>query len=317
MGELLTENEIDALLHGVEGTDQEVEVTSSDEYELYNLSSGMLRVKSWQNEVDLIYERIQANLGIRLLGLLHKTVEVKRLSINIEKYGEYATSLDVPTSINVFSLKGMIGNLAIVLDAKLVYALVNIFFGGGSHRIDREGREFTEIEQRVIKLIVRTIIESIKLSWKELSDFEFILAETEMSPTHLKSFSEADVLMVKPFKIDFSGGGGEVHLLMPCAVIDSIFRKTRSKSRQGGIKTKEHMKNKALKYVVDVTGEISASSLTIGEVFNLAEGDIIPVESPEQLDVKINGIPKFKARMGDVKGKVGLKVTSVPAMEVL
>lgn len=309
MSDLLSQNEIDALLHGVgESEPETAAVVSDDEYELYDLTSGMHRVQGWAHEVKIVDERIQTNLSIRLLGLLHKSVEVKRGDIQITKYGEYVKSLYVPTSINTFSLTGMVGYSAIVLDAKLVYALVNVFFGGGTRPTQIEGREFTFTEQRVIKLILGTIIDAIKNSWKELSDVEFLAVETEMNPAHLSAYSNTDVLMIRPFKVEFSGGGGEVQLLMPGTVVDGIFRNRKSKIQEGEMTTKDIMRARAMSYETRVTGELSGAKLTIGEIFKLSKGDIIAVDSPEKVDVMVNGVAKFKARMGEVNGKVGLKV---------
>jgi len=312
MSDLLSQNEIDALLHGA-GDDVGSTINTlsdDDDYQLYDLTSGMHRVQGWAHDVKVVDERIQAHLSIKLLGLLHKSVEVKRQDIQILKYGEYVKSLYVPTSINTFSLTGMVGYSAIVLDAKLVFALVNVFFGGGSRPTQIEGREFTHTEQRVIRLILETIIESIKSSWKELSDVEFTMMETEMNPAHLSAYSDSDVLMIRPFKVEFSGGGGEVQLLMPSTIVDSVFRNRKSKMHDGGITTKDIMRERAENYVARVTGELSGANLTIGEIFKLSKGDIISVDSPEKVDVKINGVAKFKARMGEVNGKVGLKVLS-------
>jgi len=308
MSDLLSQNEIDALLHGAGDPQPDKQQVNTDDYELYDLTSGMHRVQGWVNDVKIVDERIQSNLSSRLLGLLHKSVEVKRQDVQILKYGEYVKSLYVPTSINTFSLTGMVGYSAIVLDAKLVFALVNVFFGGGSRPIQIEGREFTHTEQRVIKLILRTIIDAVKSSWKEISDIEFVPVENEMNPAHLSAYSDTDVLMIRPFKVEFGGGGGEVQLLMPGTVVDSIFRNRKSKKTADSMSTKEVMKARAANSTTNVTGELSGAKLTIGEIFKLSKGDIISVDSPEEVDVKVNGVAKFKARMGEVNGNVGLKI---------
>lgn len=310
MSDLLSQNEIDALLHGADAEAPDIPDMPCGDYELYDLTSGMHRVQGWTNEAKIVDERIQANLSSKLLGLLHKTVQVKRQDIQILKYAEYAKSLHVPSSINTFSLTGMVGYVAIVMDARLVYALVNVFFGGGTRPIQIVGRDFTHTEQRVINLILKTIIEAIKTSWKELSDVDFTLIETEMNPTHLSAYSDTDVLMIRPFNVEFSGGGGEVQLLMPGNIVDSIFRNRTSKFESGGITSKDVVRARAMNFVTDVTGELSGANLTIGEIFKMSKGDIIYVDSPEEVDVTINGSAKFKARMGEVNGRVGLKVLS-------
>lgn len=308
MSELLSQKEIDALVNGVDDDAPDSRIVTIEDYELYDLTSGMHRVKGWSHDIKIVDERLQTNLSINLLGLLHKSVEVKRKEILISKYAAYRKGLDVPTSINVFALTGLMGYSAIVLDAELVHALVNAFFGGGSRQTKIEGREFTHTEQRVVTLILKTIIATIKASWKELSEVEFIPVETEVNPEHLSTFSDNDVLMVRPFTVKFSGGGGEIQFLMPGNSIDSIFRHRRSNESGEQILPRDILKQRARSYVTDVTGELTGARLTIGEIFRLAEGDIISVDSPEQVDVKVNGVTKFKARMGGIDGKIGLKV---------
>ena len=309
MSDLLSQNEIDALLHGVGDEDSgKAKQADADDYVLYDLTSGMNRVSGWSQEIQAADERMQASLSIKLLGLLHKSVEVKRQDIRIEKYGKYVKSLYVPTSITTFLLSGMVGFSAIVMDAKLVFALVNTFFGGGTRPTQVTGREFTHTEQRVIKLILKTIVDAIKDSWKEISEHEFTITESEMNPAHLSAYSDSDVLMVRPFRVEFSGGGGEIQLLMPGNIVDSLFRNKKSKLSDAGLTSRDVLRTMAYDFSMDVTGELSGAHLTIGEVFKMSRGDIIGVDSPEEVDVKVNGIPKFKARMGELNGKVGLQV---------
>lgn len=308
MSDLLSQNEIDALLHGVGGDEEQQYSAEAEDYVLYDLTSGMHRVKGWSQEIQAADERMQASLSIKLLGLLHKSVEVKRQDIRIEKYGKYVKSLYVPTSMTTFLLSGMVGFSAIVLDAKLVFALVNAFFGGGSRPTQVTGREFTHTEQRVIKLILKTIIDAIKDSWKEISTYEFTITESEMNPAHLSAYNDSDVLMIRPFRVEFAGGGGEIQLLMPGNIIDALFRNKKSKLAEAGLTSADVMRAVAHDFDLDVTGELSGARLTIGEVFKMSRGDIIGVDSPEEVDVNINGITKFKARMGELNGKVGLEI---------
>ena len=112
MSDLLSQNEIDALLHGVGDDDSQKSAASeAEDYILYDLTSGMNRVSGWSQEIQAADERMQASLSIKLLGLLHKSVEVKRQDIRIEKYGKYVKSLYVPTSMTTFLLSGMVGFL--------------------------------------------------------------------------------------------------------------------------------------------------------------------------------------------------------------
>jgi flagellar motor switch protein FliM len=308
MTNVLSKGEVDALVNGVPDNEEDSRIVTIDDYELYDLTSGMHRAKGWSQEVKIVDERFRTNLSINLLSLLHRSVEVKRKEILISKFDAYSNEISVPSSINVYALTGLIGYSAIVLDAELVHALVNAFFGGGSRKSDVGDRDFTHTEQRVVRIILRTIIATIKASWKDLSAVEFMHVETEVNPLHLASFAETDVLMIRPFTVEFAGGGGEIQLIMPGSGIDAIFRHKKSNALQEAHSPRETMKSRALTFSADVTGELTGARLTIGEIFRMAEGDIISVDSPEQVDVKINGVTKFKATMGEIDGKAGLKV---------
>lgn len=308
MNDVLSKDEVDALVNGVPNDDDDSRYVTIDDYELYDLTSGMHRAKGWAKEVKIIDERICTNLSIDLLSLLHKSVVVNREEILISKFDAHSQEIQIPSSINVYALTGLIGFSAIVLDADLVHDMVNAFFGGGSRKSDIGSRDFTHTEQRVVRIILRTIISTIKASWKEISDVDFIHVETEVNPQHLSSFADADVLMIRPFTIEFSGGGGEIQLIMSGSDIDAIFRHKKINELQEVYSPGEILKSRALDFSTNVTGELIGAKLTIGDIFRLEEGDIISVNSPEQVDVKVNGVTKFKAAMGEIDGKAGLKV---------
>lgn len=309
MSELLSQNEIDALLHGARDSQADMKNgLAAEDFSLYDLTSGIHRAQGWTQYVEIIDDRIQASLSNKLLGILHKSVDVRRQEIQIQKFGDYVKTLGVPTSINSYLLSGMSGAWVIVLDANLVYALVNAFFGGGTRPSQIEGREFSHTEQRVINLILKTIIDAIKVSFKEIADREFTIVESEMNPAHLSTYSDSDVLMIRPFKVEFSGAGGEIQLLMPGSAVESIFRHKHSKLSESGLSSRDALQAMAKNFVVDVTGELRGANLTISEVFKLSEGDIVGIAKPDQVDVKINGIAKLKARMGEVNGKVGIEI---------
>jgi|GEM_PF-1374548 len=309
MSDLLSDKEIDALMNGVTNrTADQGDGFSDDDYALYDLTSGMHRVAGWSQYVEIVDDRIRTALATKFLGILHKSVEIKREEIQILKYEEYATTLKLPTAINCFALTGVVGVSAIVLDSSLVSALVNVFFGGGSRPTPIEGREFSHTEQRLIKMIVKTIAEVVQEGFRDFGDHEIVIVETEMNPAHFSVYADTDVLMIRPFNIEFSGMGGQIQLIMPGPVVDAIFRHKKSRLAELGVSGRNALSLMAREFQLDVTGEIRGANLTLQEVLELGEGDIVPIDAPDRVDVKVNNVPKFKARMGEVNGKVGLEV---------
>jgi flagellar motor switch protein FliM len=309
MSELLSENEIDALMNGVvkEFGNQGQEVNEED-YSLYDLTSGMHRVQGWTQYVEIVDDHIQAGLSTRFLGILHKSVEIKRDPIQIRKYEDYASTLKLPTAISCFTLSGVVGISAIVLDSDLVSALVNVFFGGGSRPTPIEGREFSHTEQRLVNMIVKSIAEVIREGFREFADHEITVVDIETNPAHFSAYADTDVLMIRPFKLEFSGMGGSIQLIMPGSVVDAIFRQKRSRLADLGVTARNALASQVRDFELDVTGELRGASLSLKDVLELGQGDIIPIDAPDHVDVKVNSVPKFKARMGEVNGKIGLEI---------
>ena len=309
MSDLLSEKEIDALMNGVaNGDGRHADELSDEDYSQYDLTSGMHRVKGWTQYVEIVDDRIRTSLANRFLGILHKSVEIKREEIEILKYEDYAKTLKLPTAINCFALSGLVGTSAIVLDSNLVSALVNVFFGGSSRPTPIEGREFSHTEQRLISMIVKSIAEVVQEGFRDIGDHEIVIVETEINPAHFSVYADTDVLMIRPFNIEFSGMGGQIQLIMPGSVVDAIFRHQKSRLAELGISGRNALSAIARGFQVDVTGELRGDNLTLKEVLELGEGDIVPIEAPDHVDVRVNGVPKFKARMGEVNGKIGLEI---------
>ena len=310
MRDVLSQDEIDALLNGVDegAVGAGTNMGSAVPAEAYDLTSGISRIKGWIQDIELINEKIQNTLSLSLLGLLHKKTVVKRQEVVISKFSDYVKTLYMPTSINAFSIEPLNGVATIVLNSELVFSLVNVFFGGGARPVSIEGREFTQAELRVITIILDVIIDSLKAGWKQLDEVQFEQIESEMNPVASHAYASTDVLMISPFSLEFDGGGGEVQVIMPGSVVDAIFMKSNYEKGQGKESWESVMQRKALDFNVNVTGELGGASLNLQELFKLAKGDIVAIDAPDEVFVKVNGSTKYTANMGEIDGRVGLMV---------
>ena len=90
-------------------------------------------------------------MRISLFNMLRKTAEVSINGVQMMKFGEYQNTLYVPTSLNMVRFRPLKGTALITMEARLVFILVENFFGGdGRFHAKIEGREFTPTERRII-----------------------------------------------------------------------------------------------------------------------------------------------------------------------
>ncbi|MBN2886769.1 MAG: flagellar motor switch protein FliM, partial [Chromatiaceae bacterium] len=152
--DILSQDEIDALLHGVDSGDIDTEeggFPADGEVRPYNLASEERIVRGRMPTLDMINERFARYLRVHLFNLLRRSSEISVIGTKVTKFSEYVHSLYVPTSLNLVRVSPLHGTALFVFDPRLVFTLVDNFFGGDGRYYTRiEGRDFTPMELRVI-----------------------------------------------------------------------------------------------------------------------------------------------------------------------
>ena len=163
--DLLSQDEIDALLHGVDDADEEGggEGGEGDNSVDFDFSSQDRIVRGRMPTLELINERFARHLRISLFNMLRKTAEVSINGVQMMKFGEYQNTLYVPTSLNMVRFRPLKGTGLVTMEARLVFILVENFFGGeGRYHSRIEGREFTPTESRLVQLLLKIVFEDYK-----------------------------------------------------------------------------------------------------------------------------------------------------------
>lgn len=306
MQDLLSQDEIDALLHGVDDGDVE---TEEDEYDgsakNYDLTSQDRIVRGRMPTLEMVNERFARYTRISLFNLLRRTADVAVGGIQIQKFGEYVHTLYVPTSLNMVKLRPLRGTGLVILDAKLVFKLVDNFFGGDGRHAKIEGREFTPTELRVVEMVLREAFVDLKEAWKAILPIEFEFVNAEVNPSMANIVSPSEVVVVSTFHVELDGGGGDMHITLPYSMIEPI-RETLDAGLQTDVDDVDDRWGKSLREdimgaTVDIGCKIIEKDISLRDVVALKKGDVIPVDMPESILLKANGVPVFNTKLGTSK----------------
>ena len=224
MSDLLTQDEIDALLHGVdEVEEEEVSVAATSGAVAFDFSSQDRIVRGRMPTLELVNERFARHMRISLFNMMRRTAEVSINGVQMLKFGEYVHTLFVPTSLNMVRFRPLKGTALITMEARLVFILVENFFGGdGRYHAKIEGREFTPTERRIIQMLLKLVFEDYKEAWAPVMDVEFEYLDSEVNPAMANIVSPTDVIVVSSFHIELDGGGGDFHVAMPYSMLEPI-----------------------------------------------------------------------------------------------
>ncbi len=162
--DLLSQDEIDALLHGADEKPDKDDANSGG-VSSYDITSQERIVRGRMPTLEMINERFARYTRISLFNLLRRTADVSSGGLQIMKFGEYVHTLYVPTSLNLVKVRPLRSTALFILDAKLVFKLVDNFFGGDGRHAKIEGREFTPTEIRIVQLMLEQVFVDLTEAW--------------------------------------------------------------------------------------------------------------------------------------------------------
>jgi flagellar motor switch protein FliM len=311
--DLLSQDEIDALLHGVDdGAITTEEEAIPGQARSYDLTSQDRIVRGRMPTLEMINERFARYMRISIFNLLRRTPDVAVGGVQVMKFGEYVHSLYVPTSLNMVKIRPMRGTALCILDAKLVFKLVDNFFGGIGRHAKIEGREFTPTENRIVQLILKQAFHDLKEAWAPVMQVDFEHIGSEVNPSMANIVTPSEVVVVSTFHIELEGGGGEFHLTIPYAMLEPI-REALDAGVQSDVDDVDERWVKALQRdIMDTKVQVGCclakKQLMLRDMLDMQVGDVIPIEMPEHMVMYANEVPIFKARMGSSQGHLALKI---------
>lgn len=311
--DLLSQDEIDALLHGVDdGLVQTDNAAEPGSVKSYDLTSQDRIVRGRMPTLEMINERFARYTRISMFNMLRRSADVAVGGVQVMKFGEYVHSLYVPTSLNLVKIKPLRGTALFILDAKLVFKLVDNFFGGDGRHAKIEGREFTPTELRVVRMVLEQAFVDLKEAWQAIMEVNFEYINSEVNPAMANIVGPSEAIVVSTFHIELDGGGGDLHVTMPYSMIEPV-REMLDAGFQSDLDDQDERWINALRQdVLDVDVPIGATvarrQLRLRDILHMQPGDVIPVEMPEDMIMRANGVPAFKVKMGSHKGNLALQV---------
>lgn len=313
--DLLSQDEIDALLHGVDDGDIDVEESEGTPGEAtpYDFTSQDRIVRGRMPTLEMINERFARHMRISLFNLMRRSADISINGIQMIKFGEYVHSLFVPTSLNMVRVRPLRGTALFTLEAKLVFILVDNFFGGdGRFHAKIEGREFTPTERRIIQILLEQSFIDLKEAWSPVMKVDFEYMDSEVNPALATIVSPSEVVVVCSFHIELDGGGGNFHVTMPYSMIEPIREKLDAgvQSDRDDIDSRwsEALKEEVMSAKVGLSSTLLEKKVTLRDVMKFKAGDIIPIEMPDKVVVDVGGLPSFRARYGQSKDKAALQI---------
>ncbi|QDI03556.1 MULTISPECIES: flagellar motor switch protein FliM [Xanthomonas translucens group] len=317
MTDLLSQDEIDALLHGVDAgaVDTGPAPPAPGEARQYDFSSQDRIIRGRMPTLEMVNERFARLWRIGLFNLIRRSADMSVRGIDLIKFNDYMHSLYVPSNLNLIKFKPLRGTGLIVFEPTLVFTVVDNFFGGdGRYPTRIEGREFTPTEMRVIQLMLKQTFADLHEAWAPVMEVEFEYLNSEVNPHFANIVTPREYVVVSRFHVELEGGGGEIHITLPYSMLEPI-RELLDAGIQSDRVDRDESWNIMLREQLN-TAEVTVSSvlaqkqMTLRELTRLKIGDVLPIDLPKHVPLCVENIPVFTGEFGISRGQNAVKITS-------
>jgi len=321
MGKILTQEEVDALLRGISGGDIETEledVHDPSDVVPYDLTSQDRIIRGRMPTLEMINEKYARLLRTTLSSLLRKVTSVSAISVNMVKFGEFLKTLPVPTSLHLFRMDPLRGTSLFVVEAKVIFMLVDILFGGsGRDMFKVEGREFTAIESNIIRRVVLNALTDMEKAWRGLIELRMEYQRSEVNPQFVYIVSPTDVVVVINFEIEVEYSSGLITLCIPYATLEPLREKLQAGFQSEQMEVDkgllERFQKNILQAEVDIVVELGGTQISAGDVANFQVGDVVPLDqyAADPVRIFVEGVAKYAGYAGQYRGSQAVQIVEI------
>jgi flagellar motor switch protein FliM len=320
MNKLLSQDEVDSLLKGLDTGEVDVGEEfdgSRDDLQAFDWATAGLNVRGNMPLLEVINSRFSQRLRGSLSSALRKMVDITPDPLETIKYGDFQRSLPVPTSMHIFKIEPLRGMGIMVVESRLVFGLVEAFFGGsGSGSTKIEGREFTSIENKIIQKVVQMGLLNLMEAWEDVHPIKTEFVRAESNPLVVNIVPAEELLISTKFEIELNKPLGTILVCVPYSSYQPVRHKL-----SGGYQDEEEishfdqawnstMKAQLKGTQVGIRVNLGQTALSVRDFLNLQGGDIIVLENDftKPLIANAEGIPLFEGYVGRYKNKKVFKV---------
>jgi flagellar motor switch protein FliM len=322
MEKVLSQEEIDALLKGMASGDVDTTPKTGEPDQggaaPYDLLNQERIVRGRMPTLEMINDRFIQRQSVTWTRVLQERIEFFLSGIQVIKFGEFLKKVPLPSSINVFHMHPLRGSGLFVMDAFLVYLIVDYFFGGkGQTHVKPEGRDFTPVQSRIIRRLLVHALEDLEKSWQAVLPVKVEYVRSESNPQFAMIVTASEIVVVVTIQILIGDTTRDFFLVYPYSMLEPIKEKLYSglvsdQIEQDGAWT-ARFREKLQECPLPVTVRLGTTTVTLRDVLNFAPGDVILLDQrpSDPLDCYIEGFHKFQGSPGVYKGNHACRITKM------
>jgi len=323
MADILSQEEIDALLDVVEdeGDDalaiEEDEVFEQKQITLYDFKRPNRVSKEQLRAFRGIHDKMARSLSSQISAIMRSIVEIQLHSVDQMTYGEFLMSLPNPTSFNVFSMKPLEGSGVLEINPSIAFPMLDRLLGGKGEPFE-SNREFSDIELSLFETVLRVMMSTLKEAWGPVAEVYPAIESKESSPNVVQIVAQNEIVVMVVMEIIIGHSSGMMNICYPVIALEPVLPKLASRDLMLNETSSKKSRNQELQVLiggakVTVEANLGVAELTLREVLDLKGGDIIRLNASgdDIVSLSVDGKERFLGEIGLRRFRKSIKITEI------
>ncbi len=322
MKEILSQEEIDALLKALSSGDIETEKLEQESqkevrFKVYDFRRPEKFSKDQIRTFHMIFTTFVRLASTSLAGFLRSRLQMNLISIDQLTYDEFVRSVPNPTFVCVFSFHPLEGQCILQIGLDVVFPMIDKLMGGIGDDLPNP-RPLTEIESRIILEVVERIMGAVKESWMNIYNVDPRIETLESNLEFVRIVSGNDMVILFSFEVEVGNKSGMMTICIPYIVIEPIAQKLSASlwfasKKSYDPKVQENLQNRLEKVFLPLVVQLGKTRLSMRELLGLEVGDVVVLDRRvnDPLDVLIGKDVKMRGVSGRVGNRLALRITEL------
>lgn len=322
MVDVLSQNEIDALLAALSSGEMDAEELKKEETQrkirTYDFKRAVRFSKDHIRSLTRIHENFARFLTTYFSAQLRTFVQINVVQVEQLPYDEFIRSIPKMTILNIFEAEPLEGRMVLEVHPNVAFAMLDRLLGGIGTAPSKIG-SLTEIETIIMERIFSRAFESLQEAWKTVIDIQPRLEALETNPQFMQIVSPNETIALISLSTKIGDTSGMINLCIPHVVIEPIMPKlsvhhwfvSQKKSRvPEEVDALRHRVNKAK---LPIIAELGESQITVQEFLELSVGDVISLNKPVQdgLAIRVGDRLKYIGSPGTLKDRIAVQIDEI------